>query len=468
MGGRRQNFNRAATERLIRLVRDFRRNGSNPDSFLLAAEQELSKGADPILHFVGGPSVFEMLLETGHDVAMRLLDRIATTFPVSVERLPVLLFPEFYGEGSAQTFSPIDIVCRAKTSTEDKRKKLLWLMDRVENIATLADPMDWEIPVEEGRSVHCIPPLVRALQAGDVEFFKTFLERLEQNCERDVLSAILNLHSMIVTEDGIFSGDDTQYTVLHAAVEAARTASGTTLERHIVSKLIPRLVEDGASPDERDAAGRTPYGLACELGKGLAETPELFRSDEPWREFEMRDAHGRLLLAGVLDRVEAVLGQVTKDNRERSMNVQYAEDMARSVLLAYTKYESQLPKELTEEHRLLFSSVAARLAVRDEQSVRIVEALVKAGADPWYAAPGRGPVWREVLASYPLPSEMLGVFLYTPSGENPPLAETMTTEDVEWIRTCERKGAKQVFRRLQVEREERGVSGTEVCFEIER
>ena len=468
MGGRRQNFNRAATERLIRLVRDFRRSGSNPDSFLLAAEQELSKGADPILHFVGGPSAFEMLLETGHDAAMQLLGRIAAELPVSVEKLPVLLIPEFYGSASAQAFSLVDIVCRAKTSTEDKRKKLLWLMDRVENIATLADPMDWEIPVEEGRSVHCIPPLVRALQAGDVEFFETFLERLERDCDWDEQSSILNLHSGILTEDGTFSGDDTQYTVLHAAVEEAREASGTTLEQHIVSKLIPRLVEDGASPDERDAAGRTPYGLACELGGSLVETLELFRSDEPWREFELRDARGRFLLAAVLDGVEAVLERTTKDNRERSLNVQYVEDMARSVLLAYTKCESQLPKELAEEHRLLCSGVAARLAVRDEQSVRVVEALVKAGADPWYAAPGRGSVWREVLASWPLPSEMLNVLLYTPSGENPPLAETMSTEDVEWMRTCGRKGAKQVFRRLQVEREERGVSGTEVCFEIER
>lgn len=240
------------------------------------------------------------------------------------------------------------------------------------------------------------------------------------------------------------------------------------MERHIVSKLIPQLVEDGASPDECDAMGLTPYGLACELEGGFVETPELFRSDEPWREFELRDACGRLLLAGVLDRVEAILERKAKDNKERSMNVQYAEDMARGVLLAYTKYESQLPKELAEEHRLLFSGVAARLAVREETSVRVVEALVKAGADPWYAAPGRGPVWREVLASWPLPSEMLDVFLYTPSGENPPLVETMSAEDVEWIRTCGRKGAEQVFRRLQVEREERGVSETKVCFEIER
>lgn len=467
MGWCKRGYNRAASERLLRLARDFPRNGSSPDSFLMAAERELSKGADPISHFFGGPSVFEMLLETGHNVAMRLLDRIATIFPVSVETLPVLLLPDFYGDNAAQTFSPIDIVCRAKTSFEDKQKKLAWLIEHTKDVATLANPMNWEIPVEEDRSVRCIPPLVRALQAGNVEFFETFLERLEQNCERDVLSAILNLHSMIVTEDGIFSGDDTQYTVLHAAVEAAREASGTMLERHIVSKLIPRLVRDGASPDECDAMGRTPYGLACELEGSFAETPELFRSDEPWREFELRDARGRFLLAAVLDRVEAVLERTTKDNRERSLNVQYAEDMARSVLLAYTKYESQLPKELVEEHRLLFSSVAARLAVRDETSVHVVETLVKSGADPWYAAPGRGPVWREVLASWPLPSEMLDVFLYTPSGENPPLAETMSTEDVEWIRTCGRKGAEQVFRRLQVEREERGVSGTEVCFEIE-
>jgi len=468
LDGCKRNFNRAASERLLRLARDFPRNGSSPDSFLLAAERELSKGADPISHFFGGPSVFEMLLETGHDVAMRLLDRIATMFPVSVEKLPVLLLPDFYGDNAAQTFSPIDIVCRAKTSVEDKQKKLAWLIEHAKDVATLANPMNWEIPIKEDWSVRCVPPLVRALQVGNVELFETFLERLEQNCDRDVLSAILNLHSMVVTENGTFSGDDTQYTVLHAAVEAAREASGTTLEQHIVSKLIPRLVEDGALPDERDAAGRTPYGLACELGKGFAETPELFRPDEPWREFEMRDARGRLLLAGVLDRVEAVLGQMTKDNRERSSNVQYAEDMTKSVLLAYTKYELQLPKELAEEHRLLFSSVAARLAVRDETSVHVVEALVKSGADPWYAVPGRGPVWREVLASWPLPSEMLDVFLYTPSGENPPLAETMTTEDVEWVRTCGRKGAEQAFRRLQVEREERGISGTEVCFEIER
>ena len=468
MDGCKRNFNRAASERLLRLARDFPRNGSSPDSFLLAAERELSKGADPISHFFGGPSVFEMLLETGHDVAMRLLDRIATMFPVSVEKLPVLLLPDFYGDNAAQTFSPIDIVCRAKTSVEDKQKKLAWLIEHAKDVATLANPMNWEIPIKEDWSVRCVPPLVRALQVGNVELFETFLERLEQNCDRDVLSAILNLHSMVVTENGTFSGDDTQYTVLHAAVEAAREASGTTLEQHIVSKLIPRLVEDGALPDERDAAGRTPYGLACELGKGFAETPELFRPDEPWREFEMRDARGRLLLAGVLDRVEAVLGQMTKDNRERFSNVQYAEDMTKSVLLAYTKYEPQLPKELAKEHRLLFSSVAARLAVRDETSVHVVEALVKSGADPWYAVPGRGPVWREVLASWPLPSEMLDVFLYTPSGKNPPLAETMTTEDVEWIRTCGRKGVEQVFRRLQVERDERGVSGTEVCFEIER
>lgn len=468
MDGRKRKFNRSAGERLARLTQTFRRNGSDPDSFLMAAERELSKGADPISHFVGGPSVLEMLLETEHDVAMRLLDRIATMFPVSVEKLPVFLLPEFYGESSAQTFSPIDIVCRAKTSIEDKQKKLAWLIEHTKDVTILADPMKWNIPVEEDRSVLCIPPLVRALQDGNVEFFETFLERLEQNCERDALSAILNLHSMIVTEDGIFSGDDTQYTVLHAALEAAREASGTMLERHIVSKLIPRLVRDGASPDECDAMGRTPYGLACELEGSFVETPELFRSDEPWLEFELRDARGRLLLAAVLDGVEAVLERTTKDNRERSLNVQYAEDMARSVLLAYTKYESQLPKELAEEHRLLFSSVAARLAVRDEQSVRVVEALVKSGADPWYAAPGRGPVWREVLASCPLPSEMLDVLLYTPSGENPPLAETITMGDVEWIRTCERKGAERVFRRLQVEREERGVSRTDICIEIER
>ena len=124
MDGCKRNFNRAASERLLRLARDFPRNGSSPDSFLMAAERELSKGADPISHFFGGPSVFEMLLETGHDVAMRLLDRITTMFPVSVETLPVLLLPDFYGDNAAQTFSPIDIVCRAKTSFEDKQKKL--------------------------------------------------------------------------------------------------------------------------------------------------------------------------------------------------------------------------------------------------------------------------------------------------------------------------------------------------------
>ena len=92
------------------------------------------------------------------------------------------------------------------------------------------------------------------------------------------------------------------------------------------------------------------------------------------------------------------------------------------------------------------------MAVRDEQSVRVVKALTRDSTDPWYAAPGRGPVWREVLASCPLLSEMLDVLLYTPSGE------TMTMEDVEWIRTCGRKNAEQVFRRLQVELEEREVS----------
>lgn len=469
----KRKFNRAAGERLLQAVKDFHKGYGASDSLYAVVNAELSKGADVTWRSSGGMSALEILLTTEDDIAMRSLDRIADALPAAVDCLPVYLSPEFFGECSSRALSPVDLVCRAEISFESKRDRLAWLMEHAEDATALADPMAWEMPVEDERAVHCIPPLVYALQMGELPFFETFLERLEKNCNGKDLAYILNLRSGILAEDGKFFEDEAGHTVLHAAVAAAAGVSDKTLDetacRRVVSDIVPRLLSDGASPDERDAAGRTPYGLACELLPSLSEYPDIFRPNEPWHEFEMRDARGRFLIAGVLDKLETVFKNAYWNGDERSENVRRAEEMLKGVLSAYAKYESRLPQPIVDEHRLLFSDVASRFAIQYEESVGVVESLVGAGASPWYALPGRGPAWREAMMSCPLPSEMVDVLLYTPIGGNPPFVETMSVEDVDWVRLCGRKGASRVFDRLRAEREERGVCRAECdIFELER
>ena len=334
--------------------------------------------------------------------------------------------------------SLVDVLAESDMNTELKSRRLAWLLDHVRDIGKLLDPAEWKLESRPDSFVFYVPPLVNALR-NDVAMFDMLMDRLELTCDERERARIMNLYAEAEDRNGNPVDRFSLETVLHTAVDMMNYASDD-MKHRIVSFVIPRLLDNGASPNERDAKGLTPYGIACEqMESTLVGDPELLRPDNPWREFGLRDDRGRLLLARLLERLgdglECCFWDPCEDNRR---HIERREEALETVLKVYSKYEPQLPQELADEHRLLFSDCAARIAAQYKDETHLVTALVEAGADPRYAVPGRVCVWREAILGRlgGRGNPMVDVLFHTPGPNGVSFAETMTKDERSWVEAC--------------------------------
>ena len=107
-----------------------------------------------------------------------------------------------------------------------------------------------------------------------------------------------------------------------------------------------------------------------------------------------------------------------------------------------------MPQELRAVHDSMLSDALSR-AVRISDRAAPFAALIEAGADPRYAAPGRAAAWQEAVMRYGCkefrfdPNCIARDFIETPIGGGPSLAETMTEDELDWLRNC---GAEEAYK----------------------
>lgn len=459
-------YNKQATLALA----DSARRTKSSDDFLRDMDKYLEKGADPTWRSDAQTvSALETLLTIGSscisypDMGLskksralvdELLERIGGTLRDRVENLSVLRNrseekrlvrgPEekWSVKGPIIVDRPVSLVDRVSMSNlspELKQERLAWILEHAGDLKKLLSPMRWN--VEETQNMRYVPPLVELLsQRDNLPMLESLLETIERRLDKRELRDILNLH--VVNKKEGEEKDGVDATALHKAVELAKNALGETIE--FIERIVYRLVADGASPDERDADGRTPYALACELSPELSCRLDLFRRDEPQREFELRDKYGCLLLASILDEIYNKFEHRIFFNAESYPRmIENCQERLFAALSMYSEHEGALSQELADEHRLLFSYNAARLALLPEDTASCVEMLVKAGADPRYALPGRLETWREAILIAPYPDEeVTNALLHTPGPDGISLAETLSNDEMNWLRNCECEGVK--------------------------
>ena len=437
-----REYNRKATMKLA----EWAKTARFADNFLNAFGALLEEGADPTWRASPSDiSALEQLLGTGGtDFADRVWDLLGSVGNIlsggeGLECLPVRMDSiERTSDGKTRCYglvSLVDVLVESGMDPKLKSRRLAWLLDHVRDIGKLLDPAEWKFESRPDSFVFYVPPLVNALR-NDVAMFDMLMDRIELTCDERERAHIMKLHAEAEDRDGNPVDRFSLETVLHAAVDMMNYASDD-MKHRIVSFIIPRLLDNSASPDERNAKGLTPYGIACEQMESLlVGNPELLRPDNPWREFGLRDDRGRLLLARLLERLVDDLEYWIWESCENDRrDIERREESLETVLKVYSKYEPQLPQELADEHRLLFSDCAARIATRYKDETHLVAALVEAGADPRYAVPGRVCAWREAILEG-RENPMVDVLFHTPGPNGVSFAETMTKDERSWVEAC--------------------------------
>lgn len=437
-----KKYNRKATMKLAEWARTVR----FADNFLNAFGVLLEDGADPTWRASPSDiSALEQLLGIGGtDFDDRVWDLLGSVGNIlsggeGLECLPVRMDSiERTNDGRTHCYglvSLVDVLAKSGMDPKLKSRRLAWLLDHVRDIGKLLDPAEWRIESRPNSFVFRAPPLATALR-NDMMMFDMLMDRLELTCGERERARIMNLHAGAEDKDGNLTNHFSQNTILHTTVDMMNYASDD-MKHRIVSFVIPRLLDNGASPNERDAKGLTPYGVACEqMEFTLVGDPELLRPDNPWREFGLRDDRGRLLLARLLERLgdglECCFWDPCEDNRR---HIERREESLETVLKVYSKYETQIPQKLADEHRLIFSDCAARIAAQYKDETHLVTALVEAGADPRYAVPGRVCAWREAILEG-LKNPMVDVLFHTPGPNGVSFVETMTEDERNWVKAC--------------------------------
>lgn len=166
------------------------------------------------------------------------------------------------------------------------------------------------------------------------------------------------------------------------------------------------------------------------------------------------------LLEKLVDDLEYWIWESCENDRR---DIERHEESLETVLKVYSKYEPQLPPELADEHRLLFSDCAARIATRYKDETHLVAALVEAGADPRYAVPGRVSAWREAILEG-RENPMVDVLFHTPGPNGVSFAETMTEDERNWVKAC---GCDNVFGEGGVAESEREILKSRELLEEE-
>lgn len=437
-----KKYNRKATMKLA----EWAKTARFADNFLNAFGTLLEDGADPTWRASPSDiSALEQLLGIGGtDFDDRVWDLLGGVGNIlsggeGLECLPVRMDSiERTSDGKTHCYglvSLVDVLTKSGMDPELKSRRLAWLLDYVRDIGKLLDPAEWKLESRPDSFVFRAPPLATALR-NDMVMFDMLMDRVELTCDERERARIMNLYAEAEDRNGNPVDHFSLETVLHAAVDMMSYASDDTKHR-IVSFVIPRLLDNGASPNERDAKGLTPYGVACEqMESTLAGSPELLRPDNPWREFGLRDDRGRLLLARLLEKLVDDLESGIWDPCENDRrDIERREESLEMVLKVYSKYEPQLPQKLADEHRLLFSDCAARIATRYKDETHLVAALVEAGADPRYAVPGRVGAWREAILEG-RENPMIDVLFHTPGPNGVSFVETMTEDERNWVKAC--------------------------------
>lgn len=403
-----------ATERLDKAAGRYLSNPNaiHADDFLTVMDIELGKGADPTCRITRDThSVLDILLSVGHGMSATqaanyrvavddLLKRALDVLPAPLHYIPDYMEPLLstdYGKELSVAKGPVAILLNARLPAEDMRKRLGILLANTADIDSLLRPGTvLKNPGTSDNPVIYVPPLLDAVRHGDYKTCDTLLSLAEKKKTEDryyELDKMLNSQLRVLCKDVEMPSWEAAKTLSYAG-EYARALGDTALHglvrqmdearndvdfRRQSINLIRRLMDDGANPNVRNAEGLTPYGLACELGiKYIVKHPTIFR-DDPSEEFAVPDRNGRLLMARLLDDME---------NAVHANDSDYAKTKLNAFLDVYRTVKDTMPQELRAVHDSMLSDALSR-AVRVLDRAASFAALVEAGADPRYAAPGR-------------------------------------------------------------------------------
>lgn len=470
-----RKYDKDATERLTKAAG---RYSANPDAvhaedFLTVMDIEFGKGADPTYRITRDTrSAFDVLLSVGHGMPAAqaanyrvavddLLKRALDVLPAPLHYIPDYMGPLLssdHGKELSVAKGPVAILLDARLPAEDMRKRLGILLANTADIDSLLRPGTvLKNPGTSDNPVIYVPPLLDAVQHGDYKTCDTLLSGAEKKKAEDryyELDKMLNSQLRILCKDMemppweavktlSYEGEYARAlgdTALHGLVRQMGEARNDVDFRRQSINLIRRLMDDGANPNVRNAEGLTPYGLACELGiKYIIKHPTIFR-DDPSEEFAVPDRNGRLLMARLLDDMENVV--------RHADDFDYAKTKLNAFLDVYRTVKDTMPQELRVVHDSMLSDVLSRAVKVSDRAVPFA-ALIEAGADPRYAAPGRAAAWQEAVMRYGCkefrfdPNCIAGAFIETPIGGGPSLAETMTEDELDWLRNC---GAEEAYK----------------------
>ena len=389
-----------------------------------------------------------------------LLKRVLDVLPAPLHYIPDYIEPlpsANHGKELSVAKGPIAILLDARLPAEDMRKRLDILLANTVDIDVLLRP--GTILKNRGTAdnpVIYVPPLLDAVWHGDYKTCNTLLSGAEKKKTKDryyELDEMLNSQLRVLRKDVDMPpweaaktlSCEKEYaralgdTVLHGLVrQMDEVRNDINVHRQAVN-LIRQLIDDGANPNVRNDEGLTPYGLACELGiKYIVKHPTIFR-DDPSEEFAVPDRNGRLLMARLLDNME---------NAAYANDSDYAKTKLNAFLDVYRTVKDTMPQKLRAVHDSMLSDALSR-AVRISDRAAPFAALIEAGADPRYAAPGREAAWQEAVMRYgckeiPFPPNGIArAFIETPIGDGSSLAETMTEDELDWLQNC---GAEEAYK----------------------
>lgn len=131
----------------------------------------------------------------------------------------------------------------------------------------------------------------------------------------------------------------------------------------------------------------------------------------------------------VMDKVKEALSDPDDDDVGRRVA------SLSSVLDVYSQVRPHLPQRAQDENRLVLSDALSRVVRYDYPE--LVRMLIKNGADPRYAAPGRIPAWLETIDKHGFKdSSMVETVLFTESrtGELPSLGASLDDCEMDWLR----------------------------------
>ena len=469
----KRKYDKDATERLDKAAGRYLSNPDavHADDFLTVMDVELGKGADPTYRITRDTrSALDVLLSVGHGMPAAqaanyrvavgdLLKRALNVLPAPLHYIPDYIEPlsSLNDEKELSVAKgPVAILLDARLPAEDMRKRLGILLANTADIDSLLRPGTvLKNPGTSDNPVVYVPPLLDAVRHGDYETCDTLLSLAEKKKAEDryyeldkTLSAQLRILCKDVEMPPWEAAKTLSYkgeydralgdTALHGLVRQMDEARDVDFRRQSIN-LIRRLMDDGANPNVRNAEGLTPYGLACELGiKYIVKHPTIFR-DDPSEEFAVPDRNGRLLMARLLDNME---------NAAYANDSDYDKTKLNAFLDVYRTVKDTMPQELRAVHDSMLSDALSR-AVRISDRAAPFAALIESGADPRYVAPGREAAWQEAVMRYGCkkfrfdPNCIAGAFIETPIGGGPSLAETMTEDELDWLRNC---GAEEAYK----------------------